>query len=141
MGFKIGIASIGKKVLSQVKKQLPARAKAASRVLKNAEIQVMRGSRSGKLYHRTGFKRRYRASAPGEPPAVRSGDLRSSWKPIQYGAYGQNPAIETDVEYAGYMEKGTPGGMIAPRPYVQKTVDLARPEIDAIYKKPFSISI
>lgn len=140
MGFKIDIANIGKKALTQVNGELPARAASASIVLRNAEIQVMRGSRSGKLYHRTGFKRRYRASAPGEPPAVRTGTLRGSWRPVQYGANHQNPAIESGVSYVDYMENGTPGGMIAPRPFVQKTVDLAKPGVEAIYKKPFNIS-
>lgn len=140
MSFKIDIAGIGKKALAQVNGELPARAAAASIKLRNAEIMVMRGSRSGKLYHRTGFKRRYRASAPGEPPAVRTGTLRSSFRPVQYGANHHNPAIESNVEYAGYMDEGTPGGMIKPRPFSQKTVELAKPEIEAIYGKPFNIS-
>lgn len=140
MSFKIDIAGIGKKALAQVNSELPARAASASVKLRNAEIMVMRGNRSGKLYHRTGFKRRYRASAPGEPPAVRSGTLRNSFRPVQYGANHQNPAIESSVRYVGYMEDGTPGGMIAPRPFAQKTIDLAKPEIEAIYGKPFNIS-
>lgn len=135
MGFKIDLVGMSKSVFSQVEQQLPQRAFRASMVLKNSSLVVLRGSRSGRLYGK------HRASAPGEPPAVKSGTLRNSWRPIQYGSRHQNPAIESNVSYAGYMEKGTPGGMIAPRPFADKIVEKSEDEVAAIYCEPFDINL
>ena len=134
MSFKIDIAGIGQQALNQVNAELPARAEAASQRLRSAALEILRGRRSGRHYGK------HIASAPGEPPAVRTGRLRGSWRPVRYGANHQNPAIESNVMYAGYMEHGTPGGMIAPRPYEAKIVQKAKPEIEAIYASPFSIT-
>ena len=104
-------------------------------VLKNSSLEVLRGLRSGRLYGS------HRASAPGEPPAVKSGTLRNSWRPVQYGSRHQSPAIESGVSYAGYMENGTPGGMIAPRPFADEIVQRSQGEVTAIYAEPFDISL
>ena len=62
---------------------------------------------------------------------------------MTYGDYGQNPAIENDAasQYADYMENGTPGGMIAPRPFRQPIIDKAKPAIEAIYNAPWHINV
>lgn len=103
----------------------------------------MRGSRNGRSYvlaasgrkTKSGkiSKRHYVASSPGEPPAVRTGTLRRSFRSIVTD--GQNPAIESNVEYASYLENGT--SKMAPRPYAEKTVNLAMPKIEAIYNEPW----
>lgn len=137
MGFNINISERVKKVISQVQTELPSRAYLASNALRNAELEVMRGQRSGRVYRRpSGVK--YTASAPGESPAWRTGTLAKSWRPLPNG---NNPTIESNVEYAGYMENGTPGGMIAPRPFAQRTVDKAEPEIVEIYSEPYKINL
>lgn len=136
MAFSINIAPLVSNVKSSVDSQLPSRAFRAANALRDASLIVLRGQRGGRSY-RTPTGGRYTASAPGEPPAVRTGALRGQWRPLTTGA--NNPAIETNVPYAGYMENGTPGGMIAPRPFEQKIVDLAEPKITAIYQEPFNI--
>lgn len=113
----------------------------ASHELRNASLEVLRGKRGGRLYRRAGYKRRYRASAPGEPPAVRTGTLRRSWRPLYIGDERQNPAIESSVPYADYMEDGTPGGKIAPRPYEEKIKEKAMPKIREIYGEPFDLNL
>lgn len=135
MGFKIDLVGMSRSAFSQVEQQLPQRAIRASMVLKNSSLEVLRGSRSGRLYGS------HRASAPGEPPAVKSGTLRNSWRPVQYGSRHQSPAIESGVSYAGYMENGTPGGMIAPRPFADKIIQKSQGEVSAIYAEPFNISL
>lgn len=134
MAFSIDIAGIGKKALDQVENQLPARAIRGSNELRNAALEVLRGARSGRRYGR------HVASAPGEPPAVKSGALRLSWRPVQYGARHESPAIESSIPYAGYMDNGTPGGLIAPRPFADKIVEKAEPQVTAIYAEPFDLS-
>lgn len=140
MSFKIDLAGISSQVLNQVNAELPARAASAAQSLRNASLEVLRGRRGGRTYRKPGGGT-YTASAPGEPPAVRTGTLRRSWRTVQYGANHQNPAIETNVPYTGYMENGTPGGMIAPRPFEAKIVEKAKPEVEAIYAQPFDINL
>lgn len=139
MSFSIDITGIPVKAINQINDQLPARAVSAALLLKDASLEVLSGQRSGKSYKKPEGGT-YTASAPGEPPAERTGNLRGHWRTIQCGANGQNPAIETTVFYARYMENGTPGGMIAPRPFVQKIVDKAKPGIEGIYAQPFHLS-
>ena len=50
----------------------------ASNELRNAALHVLRGKRSGRLYRVPNTKQKYRASAPGEPPAARTGAFRLS---------------------------------------------------------------
>lgn len=162
MNIKIDISGISSQAINQVSAELPTRASAASQCLRNASLEVLRGERSGRVYKKPGtYGKRaskatksllpdygkklrggqlYRASAPGEPPAFRTGTLRRSWRAVKYGANHQNPAIESNVEYAGYMENGTPGGKIAPRPYESKIIEKAFPEIEAVYAQPYDIS-
>ncbi len=124
-----------KEIEANVRRQLPSRAFRAANELRNASLEVLAGSRSGRTY-RSPLGGSYTASAPGEPPAVRTGALRSLWRPTASGVGGINPAIETDVPYA-WLDEGSPGGMIKPRPYVKKVVEMAMPEIDAIYSEPY----
>jgi len=82
----------------------------------------------------------YQASAPGEPPAVRSGTLRRSWQPRAQsendgGTVTIHPAIWTGVKYAPILQEG--GGHIAPRPFEEPIIEKALPEITAIYQKPY----
>lgn len=136
MNIGINLASIGPQAVLQVEAEATNRAFAAANELKNASMEVLRGQRSGKTYKKPGGGT-YTASAPGEPPAVRTGRLRNSWRPV---TNGMNPAIELNVPvYPDYMEHGTPGGMIAPRPFVQKIVDQAEPQVTAIYNAPYNL--
>ena len=73
---------IGKMIattLKGVQKEVSQRAYRASNELRNAELYVLRGQRSGKKYRVPGTRRKYTASAPGESPAVRTGVFRLSW--------------------------------------------------------------
>lgn len=128
--MNINITGQVERMKSQIKAELPARAFRASNELRNAAIEVLGGSRSGRSYGG------HTASAPGEPPAARSGALRMSWQPVSSGAGGENPAIESNIPYA-WLDEGSPGGMIKPRPYVKKIVETAMPAIEAIYAEPY----
>ncbi|MDO4426159.1 MAG: hypothetical protein Q4D17_10400 [Planctomycetia bacterium] len=109
-------------------------------VLKNNALQVLRGTRSGRQYKKPGTIRRvasnyYRASAPGEPPAVRTGDLMKEWNPyVSVEGSGLNArilaGIESRMPYAEYLEHGT--SRMAPRPYVERIKEKALPEVKRI---------
>lgn len=67
-------------------------------------------------------------SPPGSPPGVRSGHLRMKWRIRSYGSGGNGVmAIQSGVNYGGYLEHGT--SKMAARPYVEKVKETALPEI------------
>ena len=71
-------------------------------------------------------------SAPGQPPGVRSGDLRRDWTFI---TSDRVVGISSETNYAGYLENGT--YKMAARPYKQRIIDRALPEITAIFEEPY----
>lgn len=127
--------------------EMKSRAVRGSRALKNAELNVLRGQRGGRVYRKAHTKRAtYTASAPGEPPAVHTGKLRRSFRPVARtyggsaafgGAASVYVSIETDTHYAGYLEDGTK--KMAARPYVEKIKQEAEPEITAIFSAPYNV--
>lgn len=146
-GVDIGIdvTALVKNAVGNIDMQLRSRAFRAAQELRKAEVQVLRGQRTGKRYKapasgrvnkKTGqisFKQ-YASSAPGEPPAVRTGTLRSSWRVVVKDKI--QPGIESNVKYAGYLEHGT--SKMAARPYEKKIIDKAMPAIEAIYQEPYT---
>lgn len=96
---------------------------------------------TGRLSKRTGRKirgsvKKYRASAPGEPPAVRTGTLRRSWSmeaTIDSSWGNHRSAIYTDVPYAEKLEEGA--GHMDARPYAERIVEIARPKIVRLFSR------
>ena len=101
--------------------------------LRNAALNVLRGERGGRTYRVPGSKRSYVASAPGEPPAVRTGMLRMSWGMSAEGdGNGHYSAgIYTDVPYAKPLEEGT--SRTARRPYRSRIIEMAKPGVRRIF--------
>lgn len=139
---------IGKVVnatLQGVQREVARRAYRASNELRNASLYVLRGERSGRIYRVPNTKKKYRASAPGEPPAVRTGAFRLSWGTRTHvekkgTVYRAVSAIESRERAGGrllgeMLENGT--GKTAPRPYKQKIIDRAMPKIKEIYGRPY----
>lgn len=128
------------KKVKAIDKEMKARAVKGTLALKNAELRVLRGQRGGRKYKKSFKGSHYTASAPGEPPAVRTGNLRSSFRPIaekKESDLSVTIGIETQVEYAGYLEHGTK--KMAARPYVEKIKQEALPEIKQIYGEPYNV--
>lgn len=152
--MNIGIKDAISSVYPQIVEQLKQRSASASKKLRNAELDVLRGQRSGRVYNKPGtgrvkyFKRSktakityktYTASAAGEPPAVRTNTLRSGFRPVVSANMGYGAAIETDEKYAPMLDEGT--SRMAKRPITEPVIEKARPQIEAIYSKPFKIKI
>ncbi len=135
--------------LKGVEREVASRSVRASNELRNASLHVLRGKRTGRLYRVPGAKRRHRASAPGEPPGVRTGMFRLSWGThVRVEKAGKVfravSAIESGLRAGNYLlgdilENGTPGGQMKPRPYKQKVKDRALPSIRDIFKKPYKV--
>lgn len=72
----------------------------------------------------------HRASAPGEPPAVLTGRLRSS---IASDLKKNSVKIGTNVEYAKWLEFGT--SRMEARPFLRPALERNRREIPRIFKE------
>ncbi len=139
---------VGKTIATTLKglqKEVAQRAYRASNELRNASLYVLRGKRSGRIYKMPNTRAKYRASAPGEPPAVRTGIFRLSWGTHVHvekqGAHFRAVSAIESKEKAGgrllgeMLEQGT--AKMAPRPYKQQVIARAMPKIKAIYKKSY----
>ena len=126
---------------NQVTQEAKSRGYRAANALRSASLEVLRGQRSGKIYRKPFTKKAtYQASAPGGAPAVRSGTLRRSWQPRaqsekEGGSVTVHPAIWTDVKYAPILQEGSP--KMEPRPFEEPIIEKAKPEIEAIFGKPY----
>lgn len=151
---------------SIIQQEMERRSYLAANVLRNKAQLVLRGQRSGRRYKVPGTYRRqkdpldgkmkrgryYTASAPGEPPAVRTGTFRASWQATARSAFGSYISrIESDVKVGGrnrgyytesgkyllgdILEDGT--SRMAPRPYQDRILKEATPAIVRIYQKPY----
>jgi phage gpG-like protein len=98
------------------------------------------GVRTGKIYPVPGTKRKYRASAPGEPPAVMLSDLMNSITHLiesqpnaVIGIVGTNKEYARRLEF-GFMEEDSLGRKYnqEPRPYFRSTYNENREKIKDI---------
>lgn len=144
-------------ITDNIKHQMERRTWLAALELRNSALTVLRGERSGRRYKVPGTYRRqrdktdgkmkngryYTASAPGEPPAIRTGTFRNSWQPksrVVYGTYVSR--IESDVmtengahNLGEILENGTK--RMAPRPHHDRILKHAEPTIVRIYEEPY----
>lgn len=113
-----------------------SRARRAANALRNSATKVLAGERHGKEGRVPNTRAKYTMSAPGEPPAVRTGNLRRNWR--QYvlaeehtGGTKITARIKSDMPYSDYLDQGT--SKMAARPYKEKVKDGAMPKINEIY--------
>lgn len=157
------IESVCRDVALKISTGMKQRGYRAANELRNASQLVLRGQRSGRRYIVPGTGRmrynkrnhtatisyrHYTASAPGEPPAVRTGTFRASWqaKTQSSGIIG-NMSVRSYIESSArtdngsyllgeILENGT--GKMAPRPYKEQIVDKAKGKIKKIYSEPYT---
>lgn len=156
------IESKVKEVNEKITQGMKSRAYRVSNELRNASQDVLRGQRSGREYIVPGTGRvkynkrnktatisyrRYRASSPGEPPAVRTGTFRESWQTKNESTgSGDSLSVKAMIESNArtdngkyvlgvILEDGT--GKMAPRPYKEKIQQKALPKALRIYKEPY----
>jgi hypothetical protein len=133
--------------LKGLEKEVATRAYRAANELRTASLYVLRGRRTGRQYRIPFTGVTYRASAPGEPPAVRTGMFRLSWGThIHVEKVGVHfravSAIESNLRVGGHLlgdilESGT--SRMDPRPYKQAVIDRALPKVKELYKKPYNV--
>lgn len=157
VSVKIPFSQAVDDVVDSIKHQMESRSFKAANELRNASQLVLRGQRSGRRYKVPGTYRRqrdktdgkmkngryYTASAPGEPPAVRTGAFRMSWQPSSHVIYGSyisriESSVRTDngrYNLGEVLEEGT--SRMAPRPHQDEILDKAEPEIFKIYSESY----
>lgn len=97
----------------------------------SAAKEVLGQDGSGRSY-----KNGHVASAPGEPPAPDTGNLRRNWR-RQVLAQGNGSGVRvvmritSQMSYADFLEYGT--RKMEARPYREKIRDKARPQITALF--------
>ena len=87
-------------------------------VIRETRRLLINGPKTGRIYSFRGG--RHQASAPGEPPANRTGRLANSgdFKVRNW----QEMTVGETAEYADFLENGT-RGRIAPRPHLIRAVN------------------
>lgn len=135
-------------IAQNISQGMRSRGMRAANELRNASQLVLRGQRSGRRYRVPGTMSYYTASAPGEPPAVRTGAFRVGWQAKQEITSGAG----TDVSVRSYIESNTRTdngsyllgsileegtGKMAPRPYQEKIQEQAIDKILDIYREPY----
>ena len=141
--------------------QVQSRARRAVNILRNSALEVLSGERHGRVYkllgthgkranattkalrgaygHKLKGGQLYQASAPGEPPAVRKGNLRRNWRKYVLGGGSTASGvgmriicrIKSDMPYSDLLDEGRE--RIKPRPYKDKVREMSMPQIDALY--------
>lgn len=155
------ITRIVENVVKNIEDQMQSRSVRAANELSGAVKHILRGQRSGRRYRvpktyrrqrgkATGRMRKgvyYTASAPGEPPANRTGVFRLSFNQTKAYAERMGRVVhyhsQTGSSYrvkggrllGEMLENGT--RRMLPRPYMQPTIDRAMPNIIRIYSAPY----
>lgn len=126
--------------VKKVNLEAASRGMRAVNAIRNAELEVLSGKRSGRVYRKPHTKSHYTASAPGEPPARRTGNLRLNWNgTVESSSTGSGlrvtAVLESQERYSTYLENGT--RRMAPRPFKQPISENAMPEIERIYHEKY----
>jgi len=141
MSAAIEFRAILNKDIESIKQQMTSRCYRSANALRNAALDVLKGSRSGKSHRVPGTRKYYTASKPGSPPAVRTGTFRNSWQPSAIcDGVSFISRIESNVNVNGYnlgalLEYGT--SKMAARPHHDRIREKALPKIMEIYSEPY----
>lgn len=135
-------------LMGDISTEFKSRGFSVANELRNAELLVLRGQRNGRIYRVPGARRkRYRASAPGEPPAVRTGAYRNSFSRRTYAEGSPDSVVKVHAliesritipngsNLGNLLEGGT--SRMAPRPHKEKIIEKAKPNIQRIYTRKY----
>ena len=130
-----------------VNRQVVSRATRALSELRNAELDVLKGQRSGRVYRNYPYKNKRTASAPGEPPARHRGALRLHWTGMvetrpKGSGMEVTAVLESGEKYAAPLEYGATYSKrahytMAARPFHDRIVERAKPKILQIYEASY----
>ncbi len=108
--------------------------KEATTELRNTVLETLSGSRSGRTYYVPGTRKTYTASAPGQPPATVTSELRQSIKDSVEGK-GRSVIgkVKASAKHALPLEFGT--RRMAARPFMKPSFDKSLDNISDILSR------
>lgn len=107
---------------------------AATQVVRNEVLRTLSGPRTGRRYRVPGTNVYYTASAPGEAPAVATGQLRQSIQAsIQRVGRMIVGIVGSPLEKAVHLEHGT--RHMQPRPFMRPSFERALPQVKQILSR------
>lgn len=115
---KVRVKNHAQKRTKELNRGMDRNVEAAATHLQGELKRTLRGQRSGTRYPvAPGSSTTYRASAPGEPPAVATGKLLNSVAVARGGS--KRWLVGTPLKYGKHLEMGTVH--MRPRPWFRKT--------------------
>jgi len=125
-GQWIGLSEVTKEELAALRQPAERSVLKAALYFEGAVKKKLTGPRTGRIYRIGKRGRTYQASAPGEPPAVKTGKLRQSIAHVGPTWDGDSVSAEVGsrLVYAARLEFGgtdSRGVRILPRPYLSAT--------------------
>lgn len=139
------IEKIVSSVVDDIEQQVVSRGYRVSNELTNSVKKVLSGQRSSKKSRHIKGGGSYKPSVAGEPPAVRTGAFRASFKrrtniSKTTGSIEVCAMTESNLKVGRYvlgeiLENGTM--KMAPRPFVERTLKEAVPRVEKIFNEPY----
>jgi HK97 gp10 family phage protein len=131
MGIEARFTSQMSKVIDDMEKAQKERLTKACLAVQKVAFEKLASPGKGRWYRVPGTKRRYQASEPGDPPAIRTGVLR---KTLHYAIAETDGEMEGMVgssqKYAPMLEFGT--STMSPRPWLRPSFEEAGVSVKAI---------
>lgn len=130
MGNEVRLVSHVKEVTKSIEDTAAKRMGEATQIVRSQVLETLSGNRSGRTYKVPGTQRTYTASAPGEPPAQATAELRKS---VRASVRGEDKMVigevGTDRNYGPMLEFGTKN--MAPRPWLRISFEKSLGKIKA----------
>lgn len=130
-----------KNCLNALGEELTMRMEEAVQIVRLNVLEKLSQQGTGRVYKVPGTKNTYyTASAPGEPPAVATGNLKQHIETdVIVSADTVEGEVGTEVEYGPMLEFGTM--KMLPRPWLRPSFEESDAEIKDILQVPMEIEI
>lgn len=134
MATRVKLVFHTKEVVKSLENAASKRMAEAVNAVRNQTLETLSGSRSGRTYRVPGTRRTYTASAPGQPPAVATAELRQSIS-TSVGGEGRTVIghVGTDKIQGKMTEFGTRN--MKPRPWLRISFEEALPKVKSILSR------
>lgn len=131
MGAEVKLVFHTDKVVKKIEDTAAKKMAEATQAVRTTVLETLAGKRSGRTYYIPGTRKSYTASAPGEPPAQATAELRQSIK-TSVGSEDRTVVgvVGTDKIQGKMTEFGTRN--MAPRPWLRISFEKALPKIKSV---------
>ena len=131
MATRVKLVFYTKEVVKSLENATSKRMAEAVNAVRDQTLETLSGPRSGRTYRIPGTRRTYTASAPGQPPAVATAELKQS---ISTSVGGEDRTVighvGTDKIQGKMTEFGTRN--MAPRPWLRISFEKASSKVQTI---------